>query len=938
MLRCLLIFLMLCGAASANCQVLNGKLSGVVTDSVSNTTLELATISIFAKDSLLINYQLSDKNGRFNFTRLPLNREMILDISYVGYKSYKKLFRLDSISSTRNVRIALSTNLGDTNAVVIKSIVPIRMNGDTLEINPAAFKMEKTAVAEELLNQVPGITIWADGTITVNGRPVPKILVDGKPFLNQNDPAVATQNLPKNAIEKIQLYQEIDRTKEQRDNTEQDSTYTMNIKLKENKKAGYFGKGSAGFGTDERFESDVSFQVYNKRNSLGIGAGINNINKSTGSIQQMLSNNTFRKVNPNVFNVSNFGRSGIIKSFSAGAVYTHDFVYSVNGNRTNSISSNYNHSGNNNYVSAKMLQERTTKDLTQFIESSNFNNYEGWLHSAGISYNKANGGARNFNLSANSNFNNGKSFSNSFTSVKDSSKALRNTNEVGSASSNDSRSGNINLNLSNFSNTQPLARFNLTAAANFNNSNSERNTLSIFDSYTNPNADTSYNRKYNTDQESVSVDFNLNYFGLRRLIFRRFALFGTELNLLQAFNYNQNKNSALVNDYDSAAQKFIVNSQLTNSNKLQTLRYTPGIAFQKSFYKYNSRFNRNVFLSLRLTQSISKEMNSSTFVIRNVDRSFSFFTPGASINYSYGKRDIFLANLNLNLTRNYSYPSVDQLYTITDSINLYAIRFGNPNLKNTRNDNMSFNLSFNKRKPNAKYDIGGSFNGSKNYRTNPFADSVINDISGKRLLYTINADNGVYYNLNYGVNISRKIRKNSIQLQYNGNYGNNRSSNYIDAIESNNNNRNLAHTINLQYSLKTKLILSLSEVISKFSSNQSGIGLTSYKVNNTTAQFGATYNYSKNVSFNTTISTTDNSNLTENIILWHAFGTYRFLKGKEGELKFSAFDLLKKFQNINVNTNIDGTSTSITNGLQQYFLVTFAYYPRKFGKRGSDGE
>ena len=86
------------------------------------------------------------------------------------------------------------------------------MNGDTLEINPAAFKMKNDAVVEELLNQVSGITIWSDGTITVNGKKVQSLLVDGKPFLGATDPRVATQNLPKSAIEKIQLYQEYDRS------------------------------------------------------------------------------------------------------------------------------------------------------------------------------------------------------------------------------------------------------------------------------------------------------------------------------------------------------------------------------------------------------------------------------------------------------------------------------------------------------------------------------------------------------------------------------------------------------------------------------------------------------------------------------------------------------------------------------------------------------
>ena len=57
----------------------------------------------------------------------------------------------------------LPCSLKAGNEVIVTSIAPIRMNGDTLEINPAAFKMANDAVAEDLLNKVPrrgGLGRW----------------------------------------------------------------------------------------------------------------------------------------------------------------------------------------------------------------------------------------------------------------------------------------------------------------------------------------------------------------------------------------------------------------------------------------------------------------------------------------------------------------------------------------------------------------------------------------------------------------------------------------------------------------------------------------------------------------------------------------------------------------------------------------------------------
>ena len=296
---------------AASCQT--GKLTCSVSDSATHTPLELATVSILGQDSGLITYQLSDKRGRFAFEGLPLKKKLLVSVTYTGYTGYHTWVQLEA-GKTDTLPVLLSLDFNDTNAVVVTSVTPIRMNGDTLEINPAAFKMKEDAVVEELLNGISGITIWSDGTITVNGRKVENLFVDGKPFLGSADPRMATQNLPKTAIEKIQLYQEYDRSNIGRVKQPQDSLLVMNIKLKESSKKGYFGKAGAGIGTRERYEADLSFQMYNKRSSIGIGGGINNTNKSIGNLQEMFQKHTYGSYNQNLYTMGKFGGKGINKN------------------------------------------------------------------------------------------------------------------------------------------------------------------------------------------------------------------------------------------------------------------------------------------------------------------------------------------------------------------------------------------------------------------------------------------------------------------------------------------------------------------------------------------------------------------------------------------------------------------------------------------------
>jgi hypothetical protein len=126
-------------------------------------------------------------------------------------------------------------------------------------------------------------------------------------------------------------------------------------------------------------------------------------------------------------------------------------------------------------------------------------------------------------------------------------------------------------------------------------------------------------------------------------------------------------------------------------------------------------------------------------------------------------------------------------------------------------------------------------------------------------------------------------------------------------------------------------VVNLGQALQRYKTEQTAEGLTSFKNANNTTKFGVVVNYTSNLSFSSTIENIDNSNLNKPILLWYAFSTYRFMK-QQAELKFSAMDLLKQYQNIVNSVNSLGTTTRITNGLQQFFLLTFSYYPRKFGK------
>ena len=927
MKQILLLLFLICGISPAFSQT--GKLTGSVKDSASRAVLERATISVLQADSTVIAYQLADKNGLFQFSKLPLKKKLLVSATYAGYIGFYTSIQLEE-GKTDTLELILTLSNNDSLGVVVSSGPPVRMNGDTLEINPAAFKTKSDAVVEELLNQVSGITIWSDGTITVNGKEVNSVLVDGKPFMGSSDPRIATQNLPKSAIDKIQLYQEFDRSKIGQPVQPRDSLLTMNIKLKETSKKGFFGKAGAGYGTSSRFESDLSFQVYNKKSSAGIGGGFNNINKNIGSLQEMFQNNTYRNMNPNLYNTGRFGASGINRNYSGGISLVHNFTESANSRQNNRAVVNYTRSGTDLNLTDLNLQNRTTTSNPQFIRDEGVQSNQQNRQDLGINYNKTNTYNDNLNLVTNFSTSTDDGRSNRNTEVRDASDQLLSTNATTSRQHRTSSNESLNLSLAKGNSDEPAKNFFLQLNTRAGNSRSERYVTSHFNSLTDPAQNTDINRRYNNSNQSLNITGTLDYTGFKRMLLGRYNLFGIFLNFTNWFSYDRNSDNTAVGDYESSTASYIRNSSLSNNNKREKTEYTPSLSLSKFFYKYRESGYHGFQIQLKLSDELKSEKNQSSFIQRNLNRSFQFFHYDGSASFQQQKKEKYRYFGSLNYFRSFEYPSVDRLYSLVDSINVYDIRIGNPDLKNSITQTLNTNMNYSTQDPKAKFMASASLNGNYSVTSDPVTDSIINELSGKRSNYYINADRTENRSLNYNFNLSRKMKKSELQLMYSGNLRDTRSSNYIDALRNTSKTFGISNLITLQYSMNTALIITLQQSFQYNKSRFSLPGLNSFSNNGSTTRLGIVLNLPANISISSTADRVINSNVEKPIVLWNTFMSCRVMK-QQGEIKFSAMDLLKQYQNISNSVSAYGTSTRITNGLQQYFLLTFSYFPRKFG-------
>ena len=235
---------LLCFAFTASAQ--ENLLKGSVADTLNKQVLHNAVVSLLRpKDSVLIKYVRTDQQGKFQLNGVPSGKFLIL-VSYPNYADYLDQLTIDDTQSRDLGNIPLMTKAKLLEEVIVKQkISAIRMRGDTTEYRADSFRVSANANVQELLRKLPGITVNGKGEISAQGQKVEKVLVDGEEFFS-DDPAVVTQNLRADAVEKVQSF---DKKSDQAVFTGIDDgqkTKTLNLVLKEDKKKGYFGKVEAG--------------------------------------------------------------------------------------------------------------------------------------------------------------------------------------------------------------------------------------------------------------------------------------------------------------------------------------------------------------------------------------------------------------------------------------------------------------------------------------------------------------------------------------------------------------------------------------------------------------------------------------------------------------------------------------------------------------------
>lgn len=259
----------------------NLSMEGIVQDSLGTPILGVNMLAKPLEEGNRTAFAFTDFNGRYKLN-LPKDVSYSLSVTYIGFTTITDTVRLTE-NSTRNY--TMEHNTEQLEEVVLRAKMAMKVSKDTITYRPDSFVTGNERKLREMLEKLPGVEVDRDGNVTVQGKEVTDLLVDGKSFFG-GDTKLGVNNIPADVVEEVEViddYHEVSFMK----GLERSERMAMNIKLKEGKKEFLFGEIEAGGGAKERYTLHPSLFYYSPKTTMNFIGSLNNINKSPMSMSDV---------------------------------------------------------------------------------------------------------------------------------------------------------------------------------------------------------------------------------------------------------------------------------------------------------------------------------------------------------------------------------------------------------------------------------------------------------------------------------------------------------------------------------------------------------------------------------------------------------------------------------------------------------------------------
>lgn len=920
----LTLILLLCLGLGSALQAQQSTVTGSIRDTSEKKNLSQSVVALLTPDSVFIKFTRTQPDGSFRLAGLKPGSYLLL----VTHPTFADYYRGTAIKENETLDLGIlpmtlrSQLLQEV--VVRQQLGAIRQKKDTTEYIADSFKVDANANVEDLLKRLPGVQVDKDGKIKAQGEEVQKVLVDGEEFFG-DDPTMATQNIRADAVEKVQVF---DKKSDQAAFTGIDDgqkTKTINLKLKDDKKNGFFGKVSLGGGLKDKYNNQAMFNAFKGKRKFSTYGIMSNTGRTglgwgdqstygggeMGNMEIMEGGGIMITSEGDDFGGGgNFWGEGLPTSWSAGTHYSnkydedkHKLNFNYKFNKLNTAGQGLTTS---QYILPDTFYFRNDygSSFSQRLRNSLGGSYEVQLDSSSSLKLTLNG---NIGTTQSLNFSQSEALSAERQFVNQSNRATRNEGDNQAFNSSliwrkkfkkVGRTISINVD----------QKYSNTSTSGFLNSGNY-----FFDKSGNVIRQDSVDQQKINNSDRMSISSKISY--TEPLSKKAFLEFNYGLS-------NSNSESERIT-YDKVNGKYedYIDS-LSSDFAFKVLTHSGGANVRWNLKKVNFSVGGNI--------SVSDFRQTDLIVDTAYRYNFVNFFPRANFTWNIKPQ----TRLFLRYNGSTNQPTIEQLQPLRDNNDPLNIQKGNPDLRQEFRNNISLNFSDFKILNNRGIWAVADFTFTNDAITS--SDEI--DSLGRRVSQPVNVNGNYNYYVYMSYNF--KLKKSDFNLSINTNLNGNRYNTVVNKVKNATTSGEYGLSIDGNYRKEKKVEFNFG-LGRTYNTSRSSINSSltnNYWTSDLRGGFTLYFKKKTLLSSNTEVSLRQKTPLfteNRNVVLLNASLSQKVFKDESGLLKFEVRDLLN--QNLGLNRNI--TSNLISERsyltLRRFWLLSFTWNFSKNGKAPS---
>lgn len=250
-----------------------------------------ASVLIKNAEDNILQFGFTNAQGVFSINT-ETEGSFVVEVNKMGFDKQQQSVNITKNTKEYNLSFILEESTEVLEDLVIEIDNPIQLRGDTLVYDAKAFSTGREVVVEDLLKNIPGITVEKDGKIKFEDKEIEKVMVDGDDFFNRGY-SILTKNMPNKPLDKVQVLRNYSNNKLLK-GVEESDRVALNLTIDEEYKDLWFGDITAGYGlvTENRYDVSGNLMNFSKKYKNFLTYGLNNVGVNrVGSLESMFYNN-----------------------------------------------------------------------------------------------------------------------------------------------------------------------------------------------------------------------------------------------------------------------------------------------------------------------------------------------------------------------------------------------------------------------------------------------------------------------------------------------------------------------------------------------------------------------------------------------------------------------------------------------------------------------